>query len=156
MTHKLLGQAAPNFTLPDQEGIEHSLTDYRGKYVVLYFYPKDLTPGCTVEACCFRDNEARLTSAGAAVLGVSADTIKRHQKFAQIESLNFPLLSDSDYSVCKAYGAYGKKKFMGREYMGILRNTYIINPQGTVVQVYESVKPKVHVDEVLEFLTAKK
>lgn len=156
MSHKLLNKKAPAFTLPDQTGTEHSLSDYKGKWVVLYFYPKDLTPGCTVEACSFRDNEARLKAVGAVVLGVSADTVKRHEKFTQVMSLNFPLLADVEKEVCKAYDSFGKKKFMGREYEGILRNTFIIDPAGKVAQVYESVKPKVHVDEVLEFLKAQK
>ena len=152
MSPSLLNKKAPDFSLQDQAGETHRLSDYLGKWVVLYFYPKDMTPGCTVEACSFRDNEARLKSAGAVVLGVSADSVKRHEKFAKNESLNFPLLADTDYAVCKAYESYGKKKFMGREYLGILRNTYVIDPQGKIVQVYESVKPKMHVDEVLEFL----
>lgn len=152
MMHELEGKTAPDFELPDQDGKMHSLSDYRGKWVVIYFYPKDMTPGCTVEACSFRDNQARLKAAGAIVLGVSADSVKRHAKFAQNESLNFPLLADETKAVCKAYGSFGKKKFMGREYEGIMRNTFLIDPQGKIVKVYESVKPATHVSEILDDL----
>ncbi|MFZ2682152.1 MAG: thioredoxin-dependent thiol peroxidase [Patescibacteria group bacterium] len=152
----LLNKPAPTFTLPDQQGTEHSLSDYKGKWVVLYFYPKDMTPGCTVEACSFRDNEARLTAAGAVVLGVSADSVKRHAKFAANEKLNFPILSDESKEVCKAYESYGKKKFMGREYEGIMRNTFLIDPTGEIVKIYETVKPGTHVQEILDDLKALK
>ncbi len=152
MLNDLLNKSAPLFELADQTGKTHKLSDYAGKWVVLYFYPKDMTPGCTVEACSFRDNEARLTAAGAVVLGVSADSVKRHAKFAQTQSLNFPLLADESKAVCKAYESYGKKKFMGREYDGIKRNTFLINPKGKVVKIYESVKPATHVTELLEDL----
>lgn len=152
MSTILLNKPAPHFTAQDQQGKTHTLTDYQGKWVVLYFYPKDLTPGCTVEACSFRDNLARLSAKGAVVLGVSADSAKRHAKFAEAESLTFPLLADEDKKICEAYGAIGKKKFMGREYIGILRNTYLIDPKGYVVKVYENVKPAGHVDEVLKDL----
>ncbi|MDQ5952747.1 MAG: thioredoxin-dependent peroxiredoxin [Patescibacteria group bacterium] len=154
MSHPLEQKTAPAFSLPDQQGKQHALADYKGKWVVLYFYPKDMTPGCTVEACSFRDNEARLKTAGAIVLGVSADSVKRHEKFAKNESLNFPLLADESKEVCKAYKSFGKKKFMGREYEGIMRNTFLIDPKGTVVKVYESVKPGTHVAEILEDLKA--
>ena len=156
MAHPLLKKVAPGFELPDQEGKTHRLSDYKGKWVVLYFYPKDMTPGCTVEACSFRDNEARLKSAGAIVLGVSADSVKRHAKFAQNENLNFPLLADESKEVCKAYESFGKKKFMGREYEGIMRNTFLIDPNGKIVKVYESVKPAAHVEEILTDLKAMK
>ena len=149
MTSDLLNKPAPAFKLPDQQGIEHSLSDYKGKWVVLYFYPKDMTPGCTVEACSFRDSEARLTAAGAVVLGVSADSVKRHAKFATNEKLNFPILSDESTEVCKAYESYGKKKFMGRSYDGIFRNSFLIDPKGKIVKIYESVKPTAHVAEIL-------
>lgn len=150
--HPLNQKPAPAFSLEDQDGKLHSLSDYKGKWVVLYFYPKDMTPGCTVEACSFRDNEARLTAKGAVVLGVSADTVKSHGKFAKAFNLPFPILADIDKSVTKAYGSFGKKKFMGREYEGILRNTYLINPVGEIVKVYEGVKVKGHVQEVLNDL----
>lgn len=152
MAHALLGKPAPLFSLLDQQGTVHKLADLKGKWVVLYFYPKDMTPGCTVEACSFRDNEARLKAAGATVLGVSADSVKRHAKFAQNENLNFPLLADETTETCKAYQSFGKKKFMGREYEGIMRNTFLIDPQGKIAKVYESVKPATHVSEILEDL----
>lgn len=143
---------APSFTLNDQAGTSHSLSQYKGKWVVLYFYPKDMTPGCTVEACDFRDNVNRLTSANAVVLGVSADSEKRHKKFAENESLTFPLLADEDHTVCDAYGVWGKKKFMGREYDGISRTTFIINPVGEIAKKYDDVKVKGHVQAILEDL----
>lgn len=149
MLNDLLGKSAPKFELPDQTGKPHRLSDYVGRWVVLYFYPKDMTPGCTVEACSFRDNEARLKAAGAVVLGISADTVKRHDKFAAVYKLNFPLLADETKEVCKAYASFGKKKFMGREYEGIMRNTFLIDPAGKIVKIYESVKPAVHVAELL-------
>ncbi len=148
----LLNNPAPDFTLPDQIGKMHALSDYRGKWVILYFYPKDMTPGCTVEACSFRDNLQGLVVKGAQVLGVSADSVKRHEKFAQNESLTFPLLADEEKKVCELYGAIGKKKFMGREYIGILRNTYLISPEGKIVKIYENVKPTGHVQEILDDL----
>lgn len=148
----LLGNKAPHFTTQDQNNKTHTLSNYIGKWVILYFYPKDMTPGCTIEACSFRDNLARLSAKGAVVLGVSADSVKRHAKFAENESLSFPLLADEDKKICEAYGAIGKKKFMGREFVGILRNTYLIDPRGYIVKIYENVKPAGHVDEILHDL----
>lgn len=156
MPKTLLNKAAPKFTLPDQAGSLRNLSDYAGKWVVVYFYPKDMTPGCTVEACSFRDNLSRLKAAGAVVLGISADSVKRHAKFADNEDLNFPLLADEDKQVIKAYNSWGKKKFMGREFEGIFRNTFLIDPQGVIVKIYESVKPTGHVDEILTDLKALK
>ena len=147
--NKLLHAPAPDFALPDQTGQIHKLSDYQGQWVVLYFYPKDMTPGCTLEACSFRDNHTQLTELGAQVFGISADSVKRHEKFAHNQKLNFPLLADEDRSVIQAYGAWGRKKFMGREFDGILRNTYLIDPNGKVAKVYESVKPAAHVAEVI-------
>lgn len=152
MSHELTGKKAPHFATQDQHNKLQSLTDYSGKWVILYFYPKDMTPGCTVEACSFRDSLERILAKGAVVLGVSADSVKRHAKFAETERLSFPLLADEDKKICEAYGAIGKKKFMGREFVGILRNTYLINPEGVVVKVYESVKPAGHVDEIIKDL----
>jgi len=154
MDHPLLGTNAPAFKLPDQNGKTHQLSDYTGKWVIIYFYPKDMTPGCTVEACSFRDNEARLTAAGAVVLGVSADSVKQHAKFVEKKSLNFPLLADETKDMCKAYQSYGKKKFLGRTYDGIMRNTFLVDPKGKIVKVYEAVKPATHVEEILEDLKA--
>jgi len=140
---------APNFTLNDQTGTAHDLKSYEGKWVILYFYPKDMTPGCTVEACDFRDNINRLASANAVVFGISADDEKKHAKFAQKESLSFPLLADTDHAVCDAYGVWGKRKFMGVEYDGIARTTFIIDPMGDIAKKYDEVKVKGHVAEVL-------
>lgn len=143
---------APMFSLPDAHGNMHALSDYQGKWVILYFYPKDLTPGCTQEACDFRDNLQRLTSVGAVVLGISADTVSRHKKFTEHEALTFPLLADVDHAICEAYTVWQKKKFMGREYMGIVRTTFLITPRGEVAKRYDDVRVKGHVDEVLHDL----
>ena len=143
---------AENFTLNDQTGKAHELKSYEGKWVVLYFYPKDMTPGCTQEACDFRDNINRLASANAVVLGISADDEKRHAKFVAKESLTFPLLSDTDHAVCEAYSVWQKKKFMGREYDGIVRTTLIISPEGEIAKRYDEVRVSGHVEEVLKDL----
>lgn len=152
-TSDLLKKKAPAFTLDDQTGKTHSLGDYAGKWVVLYFYPKDMTPGCTIEACNFRDNLARVKKTGAVVLGVSADSVKRHAKFAESEGLNFPLLSDETHEVLNKYGVWQEKSMMGRKYMGIARTTFLIDPQGKVRKVYENVKVTGHADEVLSDLS---
>jgi len=146
------GTIAPDFALPDQEGTLHSLGQYRGKWVLVYFYPKDDTPGCTKEACAIRDADPDLSSLGAVVLGISADSVKSHAKFAKKYGLTFPLLSDEDRSVIGTYGVWGMKQFMGKEYEGILRTSFLIDPEGVVHKVYESVKPEVHAAEVLQDL----
>lgn len=151
----LVGNLAPDFLLPDQEGRQHRLSDYRGKTVVLYFYPKDMTPGCTAEACSFRDNMSRLTGAGAVVLGMSADSTKRHAKFAEQQQLNFPLLADETKDVLRSYGVWQQKSMMGKRYMGIARTTVIIDAHGYVRKVYENVKVSGHVDDVLHDMTIK-
>lgn len=143
---------ATDFSLKDQYGKQHSLSHYRGKWVILYFYPKDDTPGCTKEACGFRDGIEEIKKLGAVVLGISADSVLSHQKFAKKYQLNFPILSDEQKEVIKVYAAWGKKKFMGKEYEGILRITYLINPQGEVVKKYEKVKPENHPDEIIRDL----
>ena len=150
-----VGSQAPDFTLPDQEGKEHTLSGYRGAWVIVYFYPKDDTPGCTTEACAIRDADPDLSSLGAVVLGISADSVKSHKKFADKYGLAFPLLSDESHAAIAAYGVWGKKKFMGREYEGILRTSFLIDPQGIVQKVYENVKPEAHAAEVLEDLRAR-
>lgn len=140
---------APQFTLPDQNGINHSLSDYSGKWTLVYFYPKDDTPGCTIEACSFRDKSEELLKHNIVVLGISKDTTSSHQKFATKFNLNFPLLSDTSTETIKAYGAWGEKKFMGRTFSGILRNSYLINPDGEIAKTYEKVKPAEHTAEVI-------
>lgn len=137
-----------DFSLPDQEGKIHRLSDYSGKWVVLYFYPKDNTPGCTKEACGFRDWSKELGKLNVKVLGVSSDSVNSHKKFSQKYKLNFPLLSDETKKVIKKYGAWGKKKFLGREFEGVLRITYLINPKGKIVKKYEKVKPEDHAKEI--------
>jgi peroxiredoxin Q/BCP len=147
--YKKVGSKAPAFTAPDQEGKTRSLKDYAGKWVILYFYPKDDTPGCTKEACAFRDGFSKFKRAGVEILGVSVDSVKKHAKFVEKYSLPFTLIADEDKSIVEAYGVWGKKKFMGREYMGINRVSYLINPAGKIAKVYESVKPDEHANEVL-------
>ena len=148
------GTKAPEFTLPSSEGKEISLKDYKGKSrVVLYFYPKDDTPGCTVEACEFRDNIRKMQKSDAVVLGVSPDDLKSHDKFIGKFKLPFVLLSDTDKKVCQAYGVWVKKSMYGREYMGVARTTFIIDKEGKIEKVFEKVKTDIHADEVLEFLS---
>jgi peroxiredoxin Q/BCP len=146
------GTIAPDFTLPSDGGGEVSLSDYRGKKVVLYFYPKDNTPGCTTEACNFRDDYSEIVAAGAAVLGVSPDPVKSHDKFKAKFQLPFALLSDTDHQVAETYGAWGEKKMYGKTYEGILRSTFIIDEEGRIIKVFPKVKPKNHSQEVLEVL----
>ncbi len=146
------GDPAPNFTLVSDGGQEVSLSDYRGQKVVLYFYPKDDTPGCTAEACAFRDDHSDIVAAGAAVLGVSPDTIKSHDKFKAKYNLPFALLSDPDHRVADMYGAWGEKKMFGKSYEGILRSTFIVDEEGTIVKVFPKVTPKGHSREVLAAL----
>ncbi|MFZ1720148.1 MAG: thioredoxin-dependent thiol peroxidase [Candidatus Moraniibacteriota bacterium] len=143
------GKSAPFFTLPDQNGVERSLKNYLGGWVVLYFYPKDDTPGCTKEACSFRDGYADLKKEGISLIGVSADTVKSHLKFSKKFSLPFLLLSDEEKKVVERYGVFGKKKFMGREYLGIFRTTFLIDPNGIIAKVYEDVKPDNHAQIIL-------
>lgn len=145
-----VGIKAKNFTLPNQEGKLHTLKEYIGQWVVLYFYPKDDTPGCTVEACQFRDNFPKFKRSQAVVFGVSVDAVKKHAKFATKYELPFTLLSDEEKQVVELYGVWAKKKFMGREYMGILRTTFLINPAGKIAKIYENVKPDGHAEEVLK------
>lgn len=147
---------APDFSLADQDGKVHSLKDYLGKWVVLYFYPKDNTPGCTKEACDFRDSFHVLQNMGVVILGVSKDSVQSHKKFTDKYALNFLLLSDESLDTIKAYNAWGKKKFMGREYDGISRITYLINPQGEIQKIYEKVNPLFHAKEILDDLKSYK
>ncbi len=140
---------ASHFSLPDQNGAMHTLTEYNGKWVILYFYPKDDTPGCTKEACSFRDNISEFTKRGITIIGVSKDSISSHRKFADKYHLNFTLLSDEHLETIKAYNSWGEKKFMGKVFSGVLRNTYLINPQGKIAKVYEKVNPLVHSEQIL-------
>jgi len=146
------GQKAPAFSLDDDQGRKVSLSDFKGKTVVLYFYPKDMTPGCTQEACDFRDNWGALQKKGVVLLGVSADPIARHGAFKEKYKLPFPLLSDEDKKMLKTYGVWKKKKFMGREFMGIVRTTLVIDKSGKVKKIWSPVSVKDHVQEVLENL----
>jgi thioredoxin-dependent peroxiredoxin len=144
------GEPAPTFKVKNQKGELISLEDYRGRPVVLYFYPKDSTPGCTKEACAFRDEFASFKKKGAVVLGVSTDSIKSHGKFVEKYQLPFALLADEEKQIVQAYGVWGKKSFMGRSYMGINRVTFLIGPDGVIRQIWPAVKPEAHAQEVLE------
>lgn len=146
------GTEAPAFSLPADDGSTVALKDLKGKKVVLYFYPKDDTSGCTTEACEFRDSWKSVQKAGAVVLGVSPDPVTAHLKFRKKYSLPFPLLADTDHVVAEAYGAWGEKSMYGRKYFGILRSTFIIDERGKVAKVFEKVKPKGHAGEVLAAL----
>jgi peroxiredoxin Q/BCP len=144
-----VGTLAPAFSLEDQHHKMHDLSSYKGSWVLLYFYPKDDTPGCTTQACAIRDSEPDFKELDAVVLGISADTVKSHQKFAEKYDLSFPLLADEETAVSKEYGVWGEKKFMGKTYEGITRTSYLISPEGVIVRVYEQVKPDTHADMVL-------
>jgi peroxiredoxin Q/BCP len=143
------GDPAPDFSLPDAEGKTYSLADLKGQRVVLYFYPRDNTPGCTKEACGFRDAYGAYQEKNVVILGVSTDDAKSHAKFTVKYALPFPLLVDSDGAVASRYGVYGLKKFMGKEYMGVTRSTFVIGADSTLEQVYLKVKPETHADTVL-------
>ena len=143
------GDKAPDFSLPASTGETISLTDLAGKKVVVYFYPKDNTPGCTTEACDFRDVRGELETAGAVVLGVSADSLKSHANFVDRNGLNFPLLSDADKTMAESYGAWGEKKNYGRTYMGMKRMTFLIDEQGAIEKIWPQVKVKGHAEAVL-------
>jgi peroxiredoxin Q/BCP len=147
-----VGDTAPDLSLPDQHGKPVSLKNFRGKQVVLYFYPKDDTPGCTKESCDFRDVESQILRAGAVIVGVSLDGRESHQKFIKKFGLPFPLLSDEDAAVSKSYGVYKEKSMYGKKYWGIERTTFIIDPNGTLKAVFRKVNVDGHVDDVLTAL----
>ena len=149
-----VGDIAPDFSLPDADGNVYSLAALKGKRIVLYFYPRDNTPGCTKEACSFRDNYEAFQANGALVLGVSADDAKSHTKFASKYNLPFPLLIDEGAKVATAYESYGLKKFMGKEFMGIIRRTFVIGLDGKIEKIYLKVKPELHPAEVLADIDA--
>jgi peroxiredoxin Q/BCP len=143
------GIPAPDFSLPDENNNIRRLSDFRGRTLVLYFYPKDDTPGCTTEACGFRDDYSNYVTADVVILGISPDNAKSHSKFKEKFSLPFPLLADDGHKVCDLYGTWGPKKFMGREYEGVLRTTFLIDKNGKIAKVFENVRPAEHSVEVL-------
>lgn len=147
-----LGKPAPNFTLPDQDGNEHTLSEYKGKKVLLYFYPKDMTSGCTVEAQLFRDNYSKLQDLGVEVIGISKDDIKSHKKFADKHELPFTLLADTETKVNQSYGVWKEKSMYGKKYMGTQRDSFLIDEEGKLIKHYVKVKPATHIDEVLSDL----
>ncbi len=147
-----IGKKAPQFQLPDQNGQLHSLKDYKGKKVILYFYPKDNTAGCTSEACGFRDRYPDITEKGAVVIGISKDSVKSHKKFETNHTLPFTLLSDESTEVLQKYDVWKEKSMYGRKYMGIERSTYLIDEKGTIIKAYQKVKASTHPEEVVKDL----
>lgn len=145
-----INKLAPDFTLPDQDGKKHKLSDYKGEWILLYFYPKDDTPGCTTEACTLRDNLPKFGKLKAKVFGISVDSVASHKKFADKYKLPFTLLADEDKKVVEKYGVWQEKSMYGRKYMGTVRNSYLINPEGKIVKIYEKVKPADHAQQVLD------
>ena len=146
------GIPAPDFELLDDTNVPRKLSDFRGKNVILYFYPEDDTPGCTKEACNFRDDYSAYEKAGVVILGVSPDTVASHVKFKKKFQLPFPLLADVGHKVCDLYGVWGPKKFIGKEYEGVLRTTFLIDEDGNIVKVFEKVRPAEHSAELLSAL----
>lgn len=149
-----LGDNAPDFTLESDTDGAVRLSDLRGQRVILYFYPKDLTPGCTNQACDFRDNKNALNESGYAVYGVSPDPVERHAKFREKHDLNFPLLADTDHAVAEAYGVWREKSNYGKTYTGLVRSTFFIDEEGTIQAIYDNVRAKGHVDRLLREITA--
>ncbi len=150
-----INDSAPLFTLPDQNGINHSLQDYLGKWVLLYFYPKDNTPGCTKQACGIRDNWQELQDTGLVILGVSADSVTSHSKFVKKHHLPFPLLADEKRQVIQQYGSLKKKSILSKTFFGISRDSFLIDPKGKIVKIYRKVKPTEHVSMILKDLKNK-
>lgn len=151
-----IGSKAVDFALEDQSGKIVKLSDYTGSWLVLYFYPKDDTPGCTKEACSFRDSFHKLEKMGVSILGVSRDSVASHQKFAAKYNLNFPILSDLDKKVIVGYGAWRQKKIFGREFVGVARMTYLIDPKGNIQKIYEQVNPLIHAGQIIKDITSLK
>lgn len=149
-----VSEIAPDFTLPDQNGTLHTLSEYRGRWVLVYFYPKDDTPGCTKEACTIRDAFPFFTAFPVQVFGISKDSVSQHKKFAEKYTLPFPLLSDEEGAVVERYGVWQEKRMMGKTYRGIVRSSFLIDPSGILRKVYERVKPEIHAQEVLDDLEA--
>lgn len=150
-----IGAPAPEFSLKDQNEMVHNLHDYRGKWVLLYFYPKDNTPGCTKQACAIRDEFPSFAKLNCVVFGISTDSEKSHKKFEEKFALPFTLLADTEKKVVHDYGVWAPKKFMGREFLGTLRTSFLIDPEGNIAKIYEKVKPEEHADEVLRDLGAR-
>ncbi len=146
-----IGKKAPLFTLPDQNGKEIALQDYIGKKIALFFYPKDMTPGCTAQACNIRDHKQELEDSGIVVLGISGDGVASHKKFETKQQLNFPLLADDTLQVIKAYGVWGEKTFMGKTYEGIHRTTFLIDESGNIAHIITKVKTKEHSQQILAY-----
>lgn len=147
-----IGEKAPEFTLKNQAGEEVKLSDYQGKKVILYFYPKDMTPGCTTQACDFRDYQAEFAEENAVILGVSPDPVESHTKFRDKHGLNFPLLADTEHEVAKKYGVWQLKKTFGNEYYGIVRSTFIIDEAGNLEAEFRNIRVKNHVEKMLTYL----
>lgn len=147
-----VGQAAPDFTLPNQDGVSVSLSDFKGKHVVLYFYPKDMTPGCTTQACDFRDQYENFSDLNAVIIGISPDPVERHQRFIEKHELPFILLADVDHQVAELYDVWKLKKNFGKEYYGIERSTFIIDKEGILQKEYRKVRVKGHVEEALQYI----
>lgn len=147
-----IGTKAPDFTLKNQSGENITLSEYRGRKAVLYFYPKDSTPGCTKEACSFRDNKNNLEDKNIVVLGISKDSEKSHQRFIEKQNLNFTLLSDEDGKVIEEYGAWGEKSLYGKRYMGIIRMTYVIDEDGLIIKAYDKIKVATAAEDILKDL----
>ncbi|OES45062.1 thioredoxin-dependent thiol peroxidase [Domibacillus iocasae] len=150
----LTGKPAPIFTLPDQEGKQVNIADFKGKNIVLYFYPKDMTPGCTTEACDFRDQNSVFSAYNTVIIGISPDSATRHQKFIEKHRLPFTLLADEEQTAAKLYGVWTLKKNFGKEYMGIERSTFLINKEGIITKEWRKVRVKGHVEETLEAVKA--
>ncbi len=144
-----VNQKAPDFSLPDQDGKKHKLSDYTGQWVLVYFYPKDDTTGCTKEACSMRDNLPKFRKSKAKVFGISVDSVASHKKFTDKHKLNFTLLADEDKKVVAKYGVWQEKSMYGRKYMGTVRDSFLINPEGKIAKIYHKVKPEQHATEVL-------
>lgn len=146
------GAIAPEFTARDQDGSEHSLSDYRGRKVVLFFYPRDMTAGCTIEACDFRDNHGRIVDAGAVLFGISTDSEESHRKFIRKNDLDYPLLVDEDHSIAEAYDCWVEKSMFGKKFGGVARKTFVIDEEGRFVKIFRKVDVRGHADEVIDAL----
>ncbi|MEX0896239.1 MAG: thioredoxin-dependent thiol peroxidase [Patescibacteria group bacterium] len=152
MANISIGDTAPDFTLPDQEGVQHQLTTHQGSWVLLYFYPKDDTPGCTQQACGIRDTWQAFQDNKLQVFGISKDSVKSHAKFADKYQLPFPLLADENATVCKAYGVLSEKSMFGKSFLGIVRASFLIDPSGKIAKMYPAVKPAQHAEQILNDL----